>query len=76
MTKGLPLAITCGDPAGVGLEVFLAALKKIGNEIPVVWFGDSRHLPNSMPFTTWSPKTPQTLAPGLNIYQIDFTNPG
>ena len=75
MTQGLPLAITCGDPAGVGLEVFLAAFKKIGNEIPVVWFGDGRHLPNNMPFAAWSPKTPHNIAPGLNVYQIDFTNP-
>ena len=41
-----PLAITCGDPAGIGLEIFLTAHKQIGHEIPMVLFADQKHLPD------------------------------
>jgi len=70
-----PLAVTSGDPAGIGIEVFLAAQEEIGEEIPIVWFGDSQHLPREKLFTSWSPEKPKELAPGLNLYQIDFKNP-
>jgi len=70
-----PLAVTSGDPAGIGIEVFLAAQEEIGEEIPIVWFGDSQHLPREKLFTSWSPEKPKKLAPGLNLYQIDFKNP-
>ncbi len=35
-----PLAITLGDPAGIGTETTLEALQSIGHEFPVVLFGD------------------------------------
>ena len=70
-----PLAVTSGDPAGIGIEVFLAAQEEIGEQIPIVWFGDSQHLPREKLFTSWSPEKPKELAPGLNLYQIDFKNP-
>ena len=70
-----PLAVTSGDPAGIGIEVFLAAQEEIGEEIPIVWFGDSQHLPREKLFNSWSPEKPKELAPGLNLYQIDFKNP-
>ena len=75
MIPRLPIAVTCGDPAGIGTEVFLAAHEEINQEIPIVWFGDSQHLPREKLFTSWSPEKPKELAPGLNLYQIDFKNP-
>tara|TARA_B100000780_G_scaffold32412_1_gene20431 strand:- start:45 stop:239 length:195 start_codon:yes stop_codon:yes gene_type:complete len=33
MIPRLPLAVTCGDPAGIGTEVLLAAHEEIGQEI-------------------------------------------
>ena len=56
-------------------KFFLAAQEEIGEEIPIVWFGDSQHLPREKLFTSWSPEKPKELAPGLNLYQIDFKNP-
>ena len=70
-----PLAVTSGDPAGIGIEVFLAAQEEIGQEIPIVWFGDSQHLPREKSFTNWSPEKPKALGSGLYLYQIDFKNP-
>ena len=51
-----PLAVTSGDPAGIGIEVFLAAQEEIGEAIPIVWFGDSQHLPSEKLFNSWSPE--------------------
>ena len=68
-----PLAITCGDPAGIGLEIFLAAHKKIGHEIPMVLFADQKHLPDDLDVMLWSPDAPAHS--GITLYQIDFSNP-
>ena len=40
----LPIALTCGDPSGVGPELALAARTALGAELPLFWIGDPRHL--------------------------------
>jgi 4-hydroxythreonine-4-phosphate dehydrogenase len=40
-----PIAISCGEPAGIGPEIAVAAFHSVGREIPVLWLGDPRHLP-------------------------------
>ncbi|MES2434724.1 MAG: 4-hydroxythreonine-4-phosphate dehydrogenase PdxA [Pseudomonadota bacterium] len=40
----LPIALTCGDPSGVGPELALAARAVLGAELPLFWIGDPRHL--------------------------------
>lgn len=49
-----PIAISCGEPAGIGPEIAVAAWKAVGREIPMVWIGDPRHLPAG---TRWQPVT-------------------
>lgn len=49
-TAGLPVVVSCGEPAGVGPEVAARARAAIGNDIPIVWVGDPRHLPAGTPF--------------------------
>jgi len=39
-----PLAVTCGDPAGIGPEL-AARIARDGAPAPMVWIGDPRHLP-------------------------------
>jgi 4-hydroxythreonine-4-phosphate dehydrogenase len=41
----LPIALTCGDPSGVGPELAVAARNALGSEVPFFWIGDPRHLP-------------------------------
>ncbi len=48
MTKA-PIAITCGEPAGVGPEIAAKAWAALGREIAMVWIGDPRHLPDTIP---------------------------
>ncbi len=42
----LPVALTCGDPSGVGPELALAARAALGAKLPLFWIGDPRHLPS------------------------------
>lgn len=40
-----PVALTCGDPAGIGAEIALAARHLLGSSLPFFWIGDPAHLP-------------------------------
>ncbi|MBE3637771.1 4-hydroxythreonine-4-phosphate dehydrogenase PdxA [Mangrovicoccus algicola] len=40
-----PIALTCGEPAGVGPELALLASARLGTTLPFFWIGDPRHLP-------------------------------
>ncbi len=47
----LPIALTCGDPAGIGPEIAVAARRELGAELPFFWIGDPRHLPEGSAFS-------------------------
>ena len=40
-----PVALTCGEPSGVGPELAVAARAVLGNLVPFFWIGDPSHLP-------------------------------
>jgi 4-hydroxythreonine-4-phosphate dehydrogenase len=44
MKTTLPIAMTCGEPAGIGPELALAACAELQGEAPFFWIGDPRHL--------------------------------
>ncbi|PZQ99633.1 MAG: 4-hydroxythreonine-4-phosphate dehydrogenase PdxA [Cereibacter sphaeroides] len=41
----LPVALTCGEPAGIGPEIAVSARNALGADLPFFWIGDPRHLP-------------------------------
>lgn len=41
----LPIALSCGDPAGIGAEIALKARAVLGAGLPFFWIGDPAHLP-------------------------------
>ena len=45
MSIPLPIAMTCGEPAGIGPELAMAARRVLGADLPFFWIGDPRHLP-------------------------------
>jgi 4-hydroxythreonine-4-phosphate dehydrogenase len=45
-----PIALTCGEPAGIGPEIAAAARAALGAELPFFWIGDPRHLPETCAF--------------------------
>ena len=50
MTPELPVAMTCGEPAGIGPELAVAARIALGGEVPFFWIGDPGHLPKGSAF--------------------------
>ena len=45
MSHTAPIALTCGEPAGIGPELAVAARAMLGDALPFFWIGDPRHLP-------------------------------
>ena len=37
-----PIALTCGDPAGIGPEIAVKARLCLGRDVPLLWIGDPR----------------------------------
>ena len=52
MSQPRPVAISCGEPAGIGPEVAAAAWDVLRADVPVVWLGDPSHLPPGTPYQT------------------------
>ena len=44
-----PIALSCGDPAGIGPELAVKAWHALGADVPFFWIGDPRHLPADAP---------------------------
>lgn len=49
MTDAPLIAVTCGEPAGIGPEIAAAAWNELRAEVPMLWIGDPRHLPVGTP---------------------------
>ena len=45
----MTIAISCGEPAGVGPEVAAKAWAALRNDMPMLWIGDPSHLPAGTP---------------------------
>jgi len=43
--RSLPVALTCGEPAGIGPEIAVKARAALGADLPFFWIGDPAHLP-------------------------------
>ncbi|SEF51987.1 4-hydroxythreonine-4-phosphate dehydrogenase PdxA [Jhaorihella thermophila] len=44
-----PIAVSCGEPAGIGPEIAARAWRILGRDCPFFWIGDPRHLPADTP---------------------------
>ncbi|WP_099827459.1 4-hydroxythreonine-4-phosphate dehydrogenase PdxA [Oceaniglobus indicus] len=44
-----PVALSCGDPSGVGPEIAAAAWRHLGADLPFFLIGDPSHLPRDCP---------------------------
>ncbi len=69
-----PIAISCGEPAGIGPEIAAKAWQALGSEVPLVWLGDPRHLPAGTP--VHETDDPADQKPGkLTVLPRDFGAP-
>ncbi|WP_138933907.1 4-hydroxythreonine-4-phosphate dehydrogenase PdxA [Roseovarius arcticus] len=46
-----PIALSCGEPSGVGPELAQKAWEALGPSLPFFWIGDPSHLPAGCPVT-------------------------
>ncbi|MGR3485202.1 MAG: 4-hydroxythreonine-4-phosphate dehydrogenase PdxA [Paracoccaceae bacterium] len=69
-----PVALACGEPAGIGPEIAAQAHARLGDALPFVWIGDPTHLP---PGTGWQGvEGPEDWRPGpLCVLPRDFGAP-
>ncbi|MGO4915464.1 4-hydroxythreonine-4-phosphate dehydrogenase PdxA [Pseudogemmobacter sp. W21_MBD1_M6] len=51
MTRA-PIALTCGEPAGIGPEIAVKAWQELGARMPFFLIADPAHLPAGAPFQT------------------------
>ncbi len=70
-----PIAISCGEPAGIGPEIAVAAWNAVGADIPMVWIGDPTHLPDGTKWQAVETATDATTATTFPVLSRDFGAP-
>lgn len=72
-----PVALSCGEPAGIGPEIAAKAWQALRDDCAFFWIGDAQFLPEGIPFqqidhpkdALWVSKT------ALPVLQHDFSTP-
>ncbi len=74
MTSDRPVAISCGEPAGIGPEIAAKAWEALKDSIPMLWIGDPRHLPATVPWQEVAdPSEASQICPhALPVLRLDF----
>ncbi|MEM6371633.1 MAG: 4-hydroxythreonine-4-phosphate dehydrogenase PdxA [Pseudomonadota bacterium] len=69
------IAVSCGEPAGIGPEIAAKAWAALRGEVAMVWIGDPRHLPDDTPFTLIDTPAEARGAAGLPVLAHAFAAP-
>jgi 4-hydroxythreonine-4-phosphate dehydrogenase len=74
MSPSGPIALSCGEPAGIGPEIAVKAWQELGNSCPFFWIGDPRHLPADVPLRLLSSpaETRSASAEGFPVLPLTF----
>ncbi|WP_171207309.1 MULTISPECIES: 4-hydroxythreonine-4-phosphate dehydrogenase PdxA [unclassified Ruegeria] len=72
-----PIALSCGEPAGIGPEIAAKAWDALRDRCPFVYLGDASHLPAGTPAEqiTDLAQANTISAHALPVWQIDFPAP-
>ncbi len=70
-----PIALTMGEPAGIGPDIAGPAFAALKGEVPFFLIGDPAHLPAGTAFTEISAPTGAFDAPSLPVMPHDFGPP-
>ncbi|MEL7097802.1 MAG: 4-hydroxythreonine-4-phosphate dehydrogenase PdxA [Pseudomonadota bacterium] len=71
----MTVALTCGEPAGIGPEIAAAAWTALKGEVPFAWIGDPAHLPAGTPVTLIDAPSEAHGAGGLPVLAHPFPAP-
>ncbi|QMU59780.1 MAG: 4-hydroxythreonine-4-phosphate dehydrogenase PdxA [Boseongicola sp.] len=71
------VALTCGDPAGIGPEIAIKARQALKDQMPFFWIGDPRHLPaeTSYQVIETPAEVPDVSSTKLPVLRHDFPCP-
>ncbi|WP_324754661.1 4-hydroxythreonine-4-phosphate dehydrogenase PdxA [Roseovarius sp. Pro17] len=69
------IALSCGEPAGVGPELAQKAWEALGPSLPFFWIGDPSHLPQGCPVTMIERPDQATGAAGLPVLAHPMPGP-
>ena len=77
MTQTLPVALTCGEPAGIGPELAAKAWWELRTELPFFVIGDPSHLPDDCPVIVIDNPAQTAVASlrGLPVLALPFPQP-
>ncbi|OUS37556.1 4-hydroxythreonine-4-phosphate dehydrogenase PdxA [Rhodobacterales bacterium 56_14_T64] len=77
MTQARPIALSCGEPAGIGPEIAVKAWNKLRDSCPFFWIGDPRHLPPGTAFAVISSAADafSVCASSLPVLAMSFKSP-
>jgi len=69
-----PIALSCGEPAGIGPELAVKAWAALGKSCPFVWIGDPSHLPTGTPVVeiTDLSQVSLVIADGMPVQPLRF----
>ncbi|BBU56001.1 4-hydroxythreonine-4-phosphate dehydrogenase [Mameliella alba] len=72
-----PVALSCGEPAGIGPELAEAAWTALGTDLPFFWIGDPAHLPGKVPHVVLQDpaEAAERFAGGLPVWPISMPGP-
>ncbi|SLN18603.1 4-hydroxythreonine-4-phosphate dehydrogenase PdxA [Pseudooctadecabacter jejudonensis] len=70
-----PIAISCGEPAGIGPEIAVAAWTACRGEVPMVWLGDPSHLPAGTEWQAVATPAEAATATAFPVLPRDFGAP-
>ncbi|MGI9368488.1 MAG: 4-hydroxythreonine-4-phosphate dehydrogenase PdxA [Ruegeria sp.] len=69
-----PIALSCGEPAGVGPEIAAKAWDTLRDKCPFIWLGDPSHLPTGTPVALIDDpaKANEVAASALPVLAVEF----
>ncbi len=72
-----PVAVSCGEPSGIGPEIAARAWARLGADLPFLWIGDPRHLPEGTPVAEIADasEAAEAAARGLPVLPLAFPEP-
>jgi 4-hydroxythreonine-4-phosphate dehydrogenase len=72
MSGPLPIALSCGEPSGIGPEIAARAWEALGRDCPFFWIGDPRHLPSGTQVQLISTPAEAADAEALPVLKLEF----
>lgn len=67
-----PVALSCGEPAGIGPEIAVTAWQALRGRVPLLWIGDPRHLSGVPLRVVSAPAEAAAITDALPVLARDF----